>query len=206
MDFDIGRMRRSHWFIGGGGVALFILVFFFKWFGVSTSSPVGGFNVSYSYTGWHTFTNSRWIWLITIILAIGLAISVVGQRKLDLPISASSIVAAFGALSTLLILYRIIDHPTASASFGNFHASAGIKIGIWLGLIAAAVITYGGYLAMQEEGTSIADVREQVGRAVEGVTSSSGTQEPAASSPPPPAAPANPEISPEVSGDGPPAT
>ncbi len=51
-----------------------------------------------------------------------------------------------GAVSALLILFRIVHHPSANASFGGFHASAGIRIGIWLGLAAALTIAGGGYL------------------------------------------------------------
>ncbi len=90
-------------------------------------------------------------------------------------------VAGLGALSTLLILYRIIHHP--SVSIAGLHA--GIKIGIWLGLIASAAVTYGGYLAMTEEGTSLGDVREQASGAL-GNLSGSGPSSPASppSSPP----------------------
>jgi hypothetical protein len=173
MSFDISRLRRADWIVGGGAVFLFIFLFFFKWFGGSVSGALqgGGLNAGSSSTGWDTFTNSRWIWLITIIVALGSVVLVAGQRKLDIPIQPGVIVAGLGALATLLILYRIIHHPHASASFGGFHASYGIKIGIWLGLIAAAAITYGGYLQMQEEGTSLSDVRAQAGEAFSAVTS-----------------------------------
>jgi hypothetical protein len=168
MEFDIGRLRHSHRLMGGGGVALFIFMFFLKWFGGSSSGA--GVNYSATANGWHTFTNSRWIWLITIIVSIGLVVFVAGQRKLSSPVSPSAIVAGLGALSTLLILYRIIHHPSGGVSGTiagvHYSSSYGIKIGIWLGLIAAAAITYGGYLAMREEGTSISDVREQASRAV----------------------------------------
>ena len=36
-------------------------------------------------------------------------------------------------------------------SFGGFHASYGIKLGIWLGLIAALAIAAGGYLQLRAE-------------------------------------------------------
>ena len=159
MSFDISRLRRADQIIAGGAIALFIFLFFFKWYGVSTNATtIAGVNVggNFSRTGWETFTNSRWIWLLTIIVALGAVALVAGQRKLELAVPPGAIVAGLGALSTLLILYRIVHHPTASASFGNFHASAGIKIGIWLGLIAAGTITYGGYLAMQAEDALIA--------------------------------------------------
>ena len=212
MSFDISRLRRADWIVGGGAIFLFIFLFFFKWYGVSVSgaSPLGGVNVGSSATGWDAFTNSRWIWLITIIVALGSVVMVAGQRKLEIPVQPSVIVAGLGAIATLLILYRIIKHPSASTSVGTFHASAGIKIGIWLGLIAAAAITYGGYLQMQAEGTSLSDVREQAGDAFSAVTSSathgspggsggaapSGGGAPAATPPAPPIPPPAPPIPP----------
>ncbi len=172
MSFDISRLRRADRIIGIGAIALFVFMFFFKWYGVSSNvSGFAGVNVNVSKSGWDVFTNSRWIWLLTIIVALGSVALVASQRKLEIPVQPGVVVAGLGALSTVFILYRIIHHPTASASFGGFHASVGIKIGIWLGLIAAAIITYGGYLAMQDEGTSLADVREQASGAASGAFS-----------------------------------
>jgi hypothetical protein len=178
MSFDVSRLRRSDWMVGGGAVALFVFLFFFDWYGGSYKGtvPIGGsFGASLSSTGWDTFTNSRWIWLITIIVAIGAVVLVAGQRKLDIPMQPSAIVAGLGALSTLLILYRIIHHPSGGASFNGASFSYGIKIGIWLGLIASVAITYGGYLMMSEEGTSLSDVRDQATRTVGSFTESSAS-------------------------------
>jgi hypothetical protein len=173
MDFNISRLRRSDEIIGGGAIALFIFVFFFKWYGVSSNVPsIAGLNINISRTGWETFTNSRWIWLLTIIVALAAVLLVATQRKLDLPLNPGAIVAALGALSTVLIFYRIVHHPTASASFGAFHASAGIKIGIWFALVAAAAITYGGYLAMQEAAAPAPAAGEQSGGAFTGLAAS----------------------------------
>jgi hypothetical protein len=74
MSFDVNRLRRADWIVGGGAVAFFIFLFFFKWYGVSSNvGSIAGVNVggSISKSGWDTFTNSRWIWLITIIVAVG---------------------------------------------------------------------------------------------------------------------------------------
>jgi hypothetical protein len=219
MDFDISRLRRSDRIIGAGAIALFIFLFFFKWYGVSSNvGSIAGVNVNVSRNGWNTFTSSRWIWLITIIVALAAVVLVASRRKLELAVKPGVIVAGLGALSTLLILYRIIHHPTANASIGGFHASAGIKIGIWLGLIAAAAITYGGYLAMQEEGTSISEVGEQASDAFKGLTTSGGSGSadpsghsdhepppPSAAAPPPPAAAPPPAPAPPPAAAPPPA-
>ena len=195
MSFDINRLRRSDWTIGGGGVALFIFLFFFDWYGASYKGPAAvgpGLGVSQGFTGWHTFTNSRWIWLLTIIVAIGAAVLVAGQRKLDLPVQPSAIVAALGALSTLLILYRIVHHPAGGASFAGGSFSYGIKIGIWLGLIASAVITYGGYLKLGEEGSSLtAAFTSSSPPTSPPVTASAAPSAPAESAPPSPPSPSS---------------
>jgi hypothetical protein len=212
MSFDISRLRQADRIIGIGAIALFIFLFFFKWYGYSSNAPsIAGVNVSSSYSinGWHAFTVNRWIWLITIVVALGAVAITAGVLELKSPVQPGVLVAGLGALSTLAILYRIIHHPTASASFGSFHASVGIKIGIWLGLIAAAATTYGGYLKMQEEGTSLADVRDQASHAVSSATASvsssgdgSGSAAPPASEAPtaPPAggAPAPPAAAPPI--------
>lgn len=202
MSLDISRLRRSDRVIGIGSIALFIFMFFFKWYGYSGNAPsINGVNVSSSYAinGWHTFTVNRWIWLITIVVALGAVAISAGVLQLKSPVQPGVLVAGLGALSTLTILYRIVHHPTANASFGSFHASVGIKIGIWLGLIAAAVLTYGGYLAMRDEGTTLSDVRNQasgalggLGAAVGGEHASSATTAatptaPASATPMPPA-------------------
>jgi hypothetical protein len=184
MSFDISRLRRSDRIVGVGAVLFFIFLFFFKWYGFSTNAPsVNGVNLTggYSINGWHTFTNSRWIWLITIVVALGAVAISMGALKLNSPVQPGVLVAGLGALSSLLIVYRILDHPSASASFAGVHTTVGIKIGIWLGLIAAVAITYGGYLGMQAEGTSLADVREQASGAISGLASAVGTDGPGSS-------------------------
>ena len=186
MSFDFSRLRRADKIIAGGAIALFIFMFFFKWYGGSASSSVGGVNFSASYTGWHTFTNSRWIWLITIIVALLAVVVAAGALRLESPVQLSVVVAGLGALSTLLIFYRIVHHPSGGVSGSvagvHYSSSYGIKIGIWLGLIAAAAITYGGYDAMQAEGTSLSGVREQAGAAMSGLGSQPASAEPAPAS------------------------
>jgi hypothetical protein len=180
MSFDVSRLRRADQIAGIGAVALFIFMFFFKWYGASANSSTGGgVNISSSADAWTSFHNSRWIWIITVIVALGSVAISAGVLALKSPVQRGVLVAGLGALSTIFILYRMIHHPSggASSSFGAVHYSYsyGIKIGIWLGLVAAAAVTYGGYLGMQAEGTSIADVRGQASEALSNLTSSAGT-------------------------------
>jgi hypothetical protein len=167
MGLDLSRLRRCDRVIGAGALALLVILFLFKWYGVSSHASVGGVSFSTSANGWHTFTNSRWLWLVTIVVALAAVWAKVDQRGLALPGRPGELVGGLGALSMIFILYRIINHPTATASTTvagiHYTASAGIKIGIWLGLIAAAAITYGGYLEMQEQSTPPSPAREPTG-------------------------------------------
>ena len=178
MNFDSSRLRRSDQIIGGSAIAFLIFLFIFKWYGVSAGSSVGGVSFSSSANGWNAFHNSRWLWLLTIIAALLLVAVDAGMLKIESPVHPGAIVAGLGALSTVFIIYRIVHHPTAggSTTFGSATVSysAGIKIGIWLGLIAAVGITYGGYLRMRDDSTSLSDVRQQASSAVSGLSASGG--------------------------------
>jgi hypothetical protein len=209
MKFDVSRLRRADQIIGGSAIAFFIFLFFFHWLGASSNSPLG--HLSYGASGWHSFSISRWIWIITIIVALLAVARTAGLLNFESPVQLSVAVAGLGALSTLLILYRIIHHPHGgfSESLAGTHISAsyGIKIGIWLGLIASAALTYGGYLAMQDDGTSIADVREQASGAISNLQAQgSGSGESASPASPPPASESVLPIPPPAAEEPPPAS
>lgn len=190
MSFEVSRLRRSDRVIGIGAIALFVFMFFFKWFGgsFSSSSPLGGaFNASVSVNAWHSLSNTRWLLLLTVIVALGVVALVALGRELDSPVSPSAIVLGLGGLSAILVFYRILDHPHGGVSIGSSSFSYGAKIGLYLGFLACLAVAYGGFLAMNEEGTSLTDVREQARASFDSVTSSaSGTHEaehPAAAAP-----------------------
>jgi hypothetical protein len=207
MSIDMRGLRRSDRIMGIGAIAFFVFLFFFKWFGVSSSASVGGISYSDSANGWHTFTNSRWIWIFTILVALAAVAVSAGALNFKSPVQPGVLVAGLGALSAILIIYRILDHPSAGTSGTiagvHYSASVGIKIGIWLGLIAALGVTYGGYLAMRDEGTSLSDVREQASGAFSGLSaavagdsasgsSATATDAPAVDTPAPPIPPVTP--------------
>jgi hypothetical protein len=132
-------------------------MFFFSWYGVGGS--LGGFadslGVKVTVDGWNGHSVLRWLMLLTIIAALGLAFLTVTQRTVALPVTAAVITTAIAALTTVLLAYRVIINEPGPNQFID------VKIGAWLGLIATAVVAYGGYLAMREEGTSLSDAREQ---------------------------------------------
>jgi hypothetical protein len=103
------------------------------------------------------------------------------DADLEPPISMNAIVAALGGLAVLLILYRIIDPPGGGGDFSGVEVDVTLKLGIFLGLLAAAGIAYGGYSAMREEGATFGDAADRLG--------GGGGQPPAGGPPPPPPPP-----------------
>ncbi len=160
--------------------AILLFVFmFFDWFGVKVSG-VPGFSGSIEGGGgsaWDTLDVIPLFLMLAIVAAIGVAIVRLTDADLEPPISMNAIVAALGGFAVLLILYRIVD-PPGSDSVSGVGVDITLKLGIFLGLLAAAGIAYGGYSAMREEGASFGGEADRL---------SGGGQPPADGPPPPPA-------------------
>ncbi|MGZ5309780.1 MAG: hypothetical protein ACXWDQ_04960 [Solirubrobacterales bacterium] len=133
---DLDKLSQGEKIAGGAGIALLIIMFL-PWYG---SGP-------FSVNAWESFTYTDLICFLAGVAGLALAVTAASDSDLGLPVALSSVVAGLGALATLLVLYRIIDPPGAGG------VDVGREIGIFLGLIAAAAIAYGGYLGMQGEAT-----------------------------------------------------
>lgn len=184
MTFDLSRLRRGEKVAAGAAVLLFI-VMFFDWYSVSVSAgPFGNFSVGGS--AWQAFDFIDIYLFIVILAAIGLAVVTATERTPALPVTASVIVTALAALGTILVLYRLIDTP-----IGDVPDGVDVSRTIWafLGLIAVAAITYGGYLSMRDEGTSLTDAKEQaraVGQQARAAFDAPSGDRVGGSAPPPP--------------------
>jgi hypothetical protein len=155
---------------GISGVALILIMFIFDWFGFSEGPIDLGFNA------WESFGVIDLVLFLAAIAGIGLAVVAATQSQVNMPVAASAIAAGLGILATVLVLYRIINPPDFGAGDFGLDFDADRSIGVFLGLIAAAGVAYGGWRAMEEEGTSFGDQADRVG--------SGGPPPP---SPPPPA-------------------
>ncbi len=148
---DASRLTRGEQVAAIAGIALLVIMFL-PWFGIGGVAGEAleqaqdlGFapDVSTSANAWQSFDVIDLVLLLTAIAAIGIAVAAMMAQTVALPIAASAITAGLGILSTVLVAYRLLDPPSdASRKFGAF-----------LGLIAAAGVAYGGWLAMEEERT-----------------------------------------------------
>ena len=150
---DTNRLNQGEMIAAVSAIALLLIMFIFKWFGVDVS---GGFGVSVSASvnAWQAFGFIDIVLFITVLVAVGGAVMTANAQSVNTPVAISAITAALGILSVLLILYRIIDPPGPGGISG---IDVGRKIGVFLGLIAAGGVAYGGWMAMQAEGTSFSE-------------------------------------------------
>lgn len=175
---DVDRLSTGEKIAGVSAILLFVFMFF-DWFSVSVGH--GLFSAS---------TGNAWDWLdvipiillVAIVAAVGVAVVRLTEADLEPTISMNAVVAILGAVSFLLVLYRIVSPP--DSGFSEVDVSP--AFGIFLGLIAAAGIAYGGYRAMQEEGASFVEIGDRLGGGHGGGQPPSST--PPSSPPPPPSA------------------
>ncbi len=154
MSFERSRVSAADWVVAGGAVALFAILFFLHWYGGSITGLPHGSHISggtVDATGWEAFTSSRWVWLVTIAIALGSLLAAAASYRLEGPVQIGAVVFGMGALSSVLILYRIVHHPGESVHGHGLRIDYGIEVGIWLGLLAALAIVLGGYLQLLGE-------------------------------------------------------
>jgi hypothetical protein len=152
MNFSLTRLGRGERIVATAALALFVALFFLEWFSVTVPRLFSAFvsvaGYSTNFTGWHTLTSARWVLVLAILAALAL-VGLVGSGLNGGPFSRSrmgALVTALGGLATLLVFRRtIVDHPG-----GN---GVHVKLGAYLGLLACALLAFGGYVVMGEGDT-----------------------------------------------------
>jgi hypothetical protein len=158
VEFDRNRLSQGELIAGISGLVLLIDLWF-KWYGVKVSAGGGllkGFSVGVSASAWEAFSLIDIILFLVALIAIGVAVMRGLNRMPDMPYPPATLVAVAGGIAVLLILFRILDTPVDTHGVNGIDVTR--KIGVWLGLLAAAGVTYGGWRAMQESGATFGDL------------------------------------------------
>lgn len=121
------------------------------WFEHPTASNFSASVIGFETTpnAWHAFAVIDWVLLATIVCAISAAGITVTRSTIHLPLAASAVVTIMGGISTLLIVYRIVDPIQIEG------VSYRRDLALFLGCGAAALVALGGLLAMRQQGTSL---------------------------------------------------
>lgn len=146
---DTSRISFGETVAGVAAGALFIFMFF-PWYGVSAKMGAGEVN-GVNASAWDAFSIIDILLFLAVAVTIGLVVArAAGAMPANLPAPPGLIVAAAGAIAVLLILFRLIFTPGEDVVGLGVQVEVGRKIGVFLGLIAAAAISFGGYTAMNE--------------------------------------------------------
>jgi hypothetical protein len=142
-------------------ISLFVFMFF-HWFGVkavNTSNLLFAIqSVLPGKNAWEALDYIPTVFLITILttLAVGALRVTNALRRESVPVNV--VIAILGTASTLLIGFRIVDPPVFYVE-PTITFEGAVQFPIFLALLAAAGIACGGFLAMREEGVSLASLR-----------------------------------------------
>lgn len=150
---DSSRLGVGEIVAGISGLALFIFMFL-PWYGIDS---LGGFGVSgldLNLNAWEAFSFTDVLLFLVAVLVVGLVLVQMAESTPDMPAPPAQIVTIAGVVALVLILFRLIFTPDFDAEGFDIDVDLGRKIGIFLGLIAAAGITYGGWRAGNERTTA----------------------------------------------------
>ena len=164
VDFDRNRLSQGELIAGIAGFILLIDLWF-KWYGVKVSAggALRNFNIGVSANAWESFGLIDIILFLVALIAIGVAVLRALNNMPDMPYPPATLVTVAGGIALLLIIYRIIDTPVDTGGVDGIDVTR--KIGVWIGLLSAAAVTYGGWRAMQESGASFGGDRTAAGTA-----------------------------------------
>ena len=150
---DTSKLGTGQRIAAIAGIVLFIDMWL-SWYGISVGNVPGGdlvqglvaaSGVDTTATAWQAFDWVDLVMLATVIAAVGGAALMMSGTQNPLPAPVGSITAGLGALSTLLVAYRILNEPGPDKYLD-------VKIWAWVGLFAAAGVAYGGWRTMSEAG------------------------------------------------------
>jgi hypothetical protein len=137
---DLSKLKNGQKIILAAGILL-IINLFLPWWRVSAFGFSASANAFDEFLAWFGS-------FCAIAAAVIIALKVFANMKLGAgPLKAEHIALALGALGFLFILIEMLKE----------HHS--MFIGIWLGLIVSAILAYGAYLAMKEEGLALGDFK-----------------------------------------------
>jgi hypothetical protein len=147
---DTSKLSVGDQIAAVSGIVLLIALFS-PWYGVDVN--LGGFSASESASAWEALDFIDIVLFLIAVVAVGVPLAKAGGSLPD-ELPGPLLVLAAGGLGVLLVLFRLIDLPTPDV--GGEGVDFSRKFGLFLGLIAAGGIAYGGWRANEETATTAA--------------------------------------------------
>jgi len=159
---ELGRLSSGEKISGGSAVLLAVFMFF-RWYGISVQSNLLGYLNLFEDGGnaWQTLDVLPIFLALVIAITVGTVLLRLSRLDWKPPAPPGAAVCILGGLAALLILIRIAFPPGLglAGELEGYAIEVTLKAGIFLALVAACGIAYGGYRAMREEGVPFADLR-----------------------------------------------
>ncbi len=132
--------------IGAGGGALLLIASFLPWYSVN----FGG--VGFSVNAWDASFLAWGGVLLGIAGAVVLVLKAMGTSDVRAGgLASEQIALVLGAAALLLIVLRLLTESSA------------VSFGLFLGIIGAALVTYGAFTQMKAAGMSVNDMKQRFG-------------------------------------------
>ena len=134
---DVNRLSRGEQ-IAGIAAVLLLIDMFLNWYGANLNDQLSQaakrFGVDTHVNAWQAFsTTDILIFVACVVTLIMVGVQVMGSQ---VPVSLPMIAAALGGLTTLIILWRIVNQP-------GDNDLVNVDYGAYIGLVLAGAMTYG---------------------------------------------------------------
>jgi hypothetical protein len=126
---------------------LLVVMFATEWYGVAGAPDPSYARPAISTTenGWNGLTDGRWVLAATIAAAVGSVFLHASQREHGTKTDTSRVVASLGALSAVLLIYRVLIVLPGDGKVLDQ------KLGAFLGLLCALGIAWGGCESVMQQ-------------------------------------------------------
>jgi len=182
---DLNRLSRGEQ-IAGIAALLLLIDMFLNWYGANLNGAQSALadrvGIDTNVNAWQAFSTTDILIFITCVAALTMVGLTAMGRTSGMPMSLPMVVAALGGLTTLVILYRIVNQPGPNDAIN-------VDFGAYLGFVLAAALTYGAIQA----GDGLESMRTEAGSLAGGAAPApaAATAAPAGAvgdpAPPPPA-------------------
>jgi hypothetical protein len=152
---NLSRLRSGEVAAAIGGFILLLALFAFNWYDYGSllfGHRGGGAWDSAGFFG----VIANLVILAAALVAIALPLMAATSGAPALPVATSAVTAAFGIAAIVMVLGRMLMQPGSNEQVD-------LDFGIFLALVGAILVAYGGWQSMQEDGTSFAEARAQLG-------------------------------------------
>jgi hypothetical protein len=155
---NLDRLSTGEKIAGVSGLLLFVFTFL-DWYHYEQGGNLLLLVILFVKSGnaWETLDLIPFILALTSAAAIGAALLALFALHARVMFAASAAVAVLGAISFLMIVFRIIFPPALPhIAAVPFHATP--ELGVYLALLAAAGIAFGGFQALWEKRAAHSDL------------------------------------------------